>query len=237
MSEEEVRLRDAMPRPLLAVFAVLAIAGLAATVALLIRPPQAAEVPLAERRPAARAPYDHDPIEVFPAPVPEEIPAFRAPCEEVAGARPEGGPSFVARVRDAMSLICGVAKGGPDAELTRAARAFDGVTIRIAEFARSGIESTLDEDARVVWVNLKLTARQRTATELAPVLLHEAVHLLEPGGTAAIELRARRVEDAACRTFLRPADRPFWCQDAAAIIALPEPEALALLAAAGFPPA
>ena len=233
---QEPRLIDAMPRPVLAVFLLAGVVGLVAAVVTIVRPPTFDTVPVQERRPPPALPLTHDPSEVFEAPRPSERPAFDAPCAAVEGARPEGGTSFVRRITDALRLVCSVAAGGPDADLTTAARALDGVRIRVAGFERTGAESTADLDARVIYVNVKFTEKARPAAELVPILLHEAWHLAHPRRPvdAEDELAARRVEVAACREFILVANWPRWCEDAQALTTIPLEDALALLVSAGY---
>ena len=233
-----IRLRDAMPTPLLVVFVITALIAVTASVVVLIRPPAFEEVLLQERRPPPASPYSHDPVRVFPAPIPDEDIAFDPPCEAVATADPVGGVAFVRRVTSALSDICTLQGASVGPQARAAIGGFAGTEIRIAEFERSGIESTIDFSTRTIYVNLKLTRRDTDVAPLIPVLLHEAWHLAHSDRniTAAQELDARRAEHEACRQFIRPTEWPRWCEDAAGLVERPEAEALALLVSAGYAP-
>lgn len=230
------RLVDAMPRPLLIVFALAALVGLGVSLVFIIRPPSFETVALQDRRPPPRAPFAHDPARVFPAPLPDvEIP-FEPPCEEMRATTVLGGTSFVARITEALDRICALRGGSVDPIVGRAVRGFDGATIRIAQFERSGIESTSDLSARTIWLNLKLVRRDIPVRDAIPVLVHEAWHLAHAGETvtAEQELNARKAEHEVCRLIISSPDWPRWCQDARALVSMPEAEALSMLAAAGF---
>lgn len=236
-TEERVRLLEAMPRPILVVFVLACVAAIGISVAFIFRPPRFETVALQERRPPPRAPFAHDPVRVFPAPLPDIDIPFDPPCARVTGARPLGGVSFVRRVTESLAQICTLRGGSIPPEVARAIDGFDGATIRIAEFSRTGIESTVDFSERTIWVNLKLTRRTSPTSHLTPVLLHEAWHLANASErvTAQQELAARRAEHEACRQFIPSDDRPRWCEDARDLVSMPEADAIALLAAAGYP--
>lgn len=231
------RLLDAMPRPLLVVFALACLVALVASLFAILSPPTFETVRIEDRRPPPAGSVTHGAGEVFPAPTPTVDIPYDPPCDEVATVTVLGGVSFTERVEDALALVCTVARGGPSPTLTRAVAGLEGATIRIAEFEVTGVESQADRRSKVVSVNLKFTERRRSARELAPVLLHEAWHLAnadEPV-TAAAELDARAVEVAACREFITLAEWPRWCEDARALTTLPRADALALLVEAGYP--
>lgn len=234
---EERRLRfvDAMPRPLLALFALVSLTALVVSVLALLRPPQA-PVAVQDRRPPPRGTLSHDVRRVFPAPLPSQVERIEAPCPAVAGVVPQGGVAAVRRLEVALERICALTKGGVAPELGQAARGLAGATIRFADFRRTGVDSTLDYASRTIYLNVKLALSRTPVTHVAPILLHEGWHL-EHGAepvTAAQELSARRVEVAACRELIRRTDWPRWCRDAAALTDLPEARALDLLVAAGY---
>jgi hypothetical protein len=230
------RLVDAMPRPLLVVFALAAVAGIVISLAFIIRPPAFEAVPLQDRRPPPHATYAHDPVRVFPAPLPDFTVDFEPPCAQVRGVRVLGGSSFVARVGDALGRICTLRGASIDPQVKTAVAGLGGATLRIATFERSGIESTLDFSTGTIWLNLKLTRRDSPVQDLIPVLAHEAWHLANASDpvTAEHELAARRVEHAVCRELIPVDDWPRWCSDARDLATMPAAEAVALLASAGF---
>ena len=234
--QEGPRLLDAMPRPLLVVFVAAALVATVASLFAILKPPTFGTVDVEDRRPPPSGGVTHDAGEVFPAPTPTVDIPYDPPCPEVGSVAVIGGVSFVRRVEDALALACEVARGGPSDVLTAAIGGFEGATIRIAEFERSGVESHAELRTRTISVNLKFTERRRSARELIPVLMHEASHLLNASDplTARAELAARAVEVAACREFIPLADWPRWCDDARALTDLPEEDAIELLVSAGY---
>jgi hypothetical protein len=230
------RLVDAMPRPLLILFVVLGVVALGGSIYLLLQPPERGEVPLGERRAPPAAPYSHDPVEVFTAPTPSSIPDTRAPCEEVAGVRAVGGVSFVRRMERVLQRACEVAGPGVPQVLADSVAGLAETELRIAEFTRTGLETTADRAERVIYVNLKFTRRETPLEDVLPPLLHDAWHLLSPDVeiTASDELVARTVEVEACRAFINPDRWPRWCADAKALTDLPRADAIELLVSAGY---
>lgn len=230
------RLVEAMPRLLLILFVVLGVVALVGSITLLLRPPDRGEVPLGERRAPPAPPFSHDPVEVFAAPTPPAIPATEARCEEVAGVRAIGGASFVRRMERLLQRACEVAGPGVPQVLAESVAGLRGTELRIAEFTRSGLETTADRAEGVIYVNLKFTRRDTPLEDLLPPLLHDAWHLLRPGSeiTASDELVARTVEVEACRAFINPDRWPRWCADAKALTDLPSQDAIELLVSAGF---
>lgn len=234
MKRPAPRLRDAMPRPLLVVFAVACVVALAAAVVLVIRPPSFETVPLQERRPPPDGALTHDVDEIFPAALPETQPRFDPPCPAVEGVSVLAGPAGAVRLRSVLGHACTLTGPALTGEVRSAVGALGAATIRFAQFRRTGAESALDRRTGTIWLNIKYAERDLPVTQVVPVLLHEGAHLADPDPTAAGELRARRVEERACRELITPDDWPRWCSDAAAIVALGEEEALALLVRAGF---
>lgn len=230
------RLIDAMPRPLLVLFAAAAVAALVAVAALLVSPPGRDDVPVAERRPPPRGPYSHDVGDLVPAPLPTAVPTVEPPCEAVRGVRLIGGGDALRRLNAALTRACGLVGAGE--EVDRAVRALAGATVRFGIFDRSGVESTVEFGARTVWLNAKFAVRKVPVSHIVPVLVHDAWHLANPSEpvSAAQELAARRVEATACRGLIAPDDRPRWCEDADALARLPEARAIERLVAAGYSP-
>jgi hypothetical protein len=233
------RLRDAMPRPLMVVFAFGAIVALVASTVALLRPPTPA-VPLQDRRPPPRVPRSHDVGAIAPAPVPSVAPDVVPPCVEVSGVRILGGGAAVGRLRAVLERVCTLAGGGVSPDLARAVAALSQPTeLRFGGFDVTGVESTLDRApgaTPTIWLNIKLSLRSTPAADLAPILLHEAWHRAHPTYAigAADELAARRVEVEVCRLLVAIDRWPRWCRDARGLTTLPEPRALELLRSAGY---
>ncbi len=235
--ERAPRFLESMPRPVLVVFLLAGVVALVAAVVIVIRPPTFGTVALEDRRPPPDGVFTHDPGRVFPAPLPDEGISFDPPCDAFATTRPVGGRAFIERVTEGLRQACTLQGASIPAEVLTAIDGLAGATIRIAEFERSGIESTADLGARIIWVNLKLTSRLGgNRADMVPVILHEAFHLAGTGEvlTAERELAARRVEAEACRQFVPIDEWPRWCEDARDLTALPDDEAIALLVSAGF---
>lgn len=231
----DIRLLDAMPRPLLVVFVSLALVAIGAAVFVLVRPPTFDPVSVAERRPPPSEAFTHDAIKVVAAPTPSVIPTLPAPCEAVDGARLIGGGDAVLRLRGALEQACRL-ESGVSADVTAAVRALDRATIRFAGFQRTGVESTLEISTRTIWLNVKFARTKLAIANIVPVLLHDAWHLahLADGVDATQELGARRVEVAACRHVLDVRSWPRWCEDARALTDLAPGAATALLRGAGY---
>lgn len=235
----KVRLRDAMPRPLLALFAAAALAALALALVLMIRPPKPATLALGERRSPPRATLTHDVGRIVPAPVPTPFPPEAVACPAFAGVRIEGGEAAFRRIADGLRPLCALAGPSISVELRQAIEGLRDVTIRFAAFQRTGEEATTDLSRRRLYLNVRF-ARSNTPTILpAPVLVHEGYHLAHASErvTALGEFRARQAELEACKHLI---DRDKWirnCDDADRIVGLGEARGVSLLQAAGFPAA
>lgn len=213
------RLRDAMPRPLLAAFVVLAALVLAGTAVLILKPPRPADVAVTDRRPTPAPPFSHDALGVQPVLPPRAQLPFDPPCPEVAGVRVVAGGAGLARFREILARACPLAGPGVPDDVRAAVRALaGGVTLRFAAFTRSGTESTLDHTANVLYLNVRYASTKIPVLDVVPVLLHDAAHLAFPGFSDQDEMRARRVELATCRHLISIDEWPRWCRDARALV-------------------
>lgn len=213
------RLREAMPRPLLVTFIVLAALVLVGTAALILKPPGAADVAVGDRRPTPAPPFSHDAVGVQPVVPPRAQLPFDPPCPEVAGVRVVAGGAGLARFRAILARACTLGGAGVPDDLRDAVRSFaGGVTLRFATFTRSGTESTLDHAANVLYLNVRYASTEIPVLHVVPILLHDATHLAFPGFTPVDEMRARRVELATCRHLIPIAEWPRWCRDARALV-------------------
>lgn len=237
-AKSAVRLRDAMPRPLLITFLAAGAAALALIALLLVWPPRPAALPLAERRSPPRGVLSHDVGRIVPAPVPSVLPVGpAAPCTALARVTIEGGVAARQRLMAGLRPLCALTGPSISPELRDGIAGLDGVVLRFAAFQRSGEEASTDLPAGRIFVNLRF-ARTNTPTILVtPILVHEGWHLAHQGErvTASGEFKAREAELGACRQLI---DRDKWirnCEDAENIVNLGEERAVALLMTAGFP--
>jgi hypothetical protein len=230
-----LRFVDAMPRALFVVFAAGVVAALALATWALLRPPLP-PVALEDRRPPPRGPYTHYAGRIAPAPLPSIVPTVPAPCPAVARTRIVGGGDAVVRIGTALQRLCALSGGGVPAELRTAIGGLDGATLRFGGFSRTGVESTADVPARVIYINIKLALHRIPPVNLAPVIVHDAWHLARApeAVTAQEELGARAAEVQACRQLIDVRAWPRWCRDADRLTAMPRENAIRLLVSAGF---
>ncbi|HEX9696957.1 MAG TPA: hypothetical protein VGB64_11675 [Actinomycetota bacterium] len=231
----ELPFRQAMPRGLLAVFAIAAIAGIALTVVVLIDPP-ATEIAIAERRSPPSAGLSHDVGPIVLAPIPEVLPSTSLPCDALRGVVIEGGDPAQVRLGGVLDRLCPHADG--DSDVARSIRALSAARLRFAVFTRSGDFSTLSiaEPFRVL-INIRFARRDVSAAMIGPLLVHEGFHLLHAGEpmTAGLEFEARQAELRACRLLI---DIELWdrgCTDARRLVEFGRVRAIDELVAAGFP--
>lgn len=231
----EPRFIDAMPRPLLVLFAILCVAALAVTAILMVRP-TTATVALQDRRPAPAGDFTHDVGLIVPAPLPRAIPTLPAACPAVETTKIVAGGDGVLRIRAVLKEVCRLAAGGVPADVTAAIPGLRDATIRFGGFDRTGAESTTDLRARTIWLNIKFALRKTRIESIVPVVLHEAWHLTSARTpvTAGQELAARHVEDDTCGLVLPESAWPRWCHDARALARMPSSRAIALLVSSGY---
>jgi hypothetical protein len=184
-----------------------------------------------------RSVFTHDVGRITAAPLPSVIPTAAPACDLYRDTRLVAGGDGVARLRQALALICPLEKGGLGDDVSSAARALSRATIEFGLFTATGVDSTMDAGARIVWLNARYALRSVPLEQLAPSLLHEAFHLIDPDApvTAERELRARAVELAVCKQLVPIDDWPRSCRDADGLLRLDRARALALLESAGYP--
>jgi len=232
----KLRFRDSMPKPLMGVFAVLAVGALVLALWLVLKPPTNPTQPLAQRLLAPTGTYAHDVGRIVPAPIPSPAPTPGPVCSPLGALRIEAGAAGQTRLAAAVRALCALGQGGVPRELQTAVLGLDGATLRFAAFDRTGEEATADLAADVLYVNVRF-ARANTPTILvAPVLVHEGWHLAHRGQavTAEQEYFARVAELEACKQLI---DRDKWirnCEDAEQLVGLGESRAVDLLVAAGY---
>lgn len=230
----DLPIRHAMPRGLLVTFVALGVVAIFATGWLLIRPTDLASIPVQDRRPAPAGGFSHDPVRVVPVPPPRVVPGAEPPCEAFVGTRWVMSGDGLTRLFQALEQACSLVGPGIDDETRQAIAGLGRATIRFAQFERTGIESTVDLEDGVIWLNLRFADRAIKPIEMLPLLLHEGYHLAgsPEGPDAEAELAARRVELQACREFIPRADWKRWCNDADALLGADDPGGL--LRSAGY---
>jgi hypothetical protein len=234
--EPGLRFIDAMPRPLLIMLLVAGAVAIAASVIVIVSPPKFSTVSVQSRRPPPRGSLTHDVGRIVPGPLPSHVPTFTPPCSAVSSTKLVAGGPGVERLRAVLAQICSLAHGGVPAEVTKAIGGLRGATIRYAGFGRSGVESTADLKAKIIWVNIKFSQQRLPVEQLAPVVLHEGWHLAHAADpvTAEQELGARGTEVATCRQLIQISKWPRWCSDARALTEIPQSQAIDLLVSAGY---
>lgn len=233
----KLRFIDAMPRPLLVVFAMAGLAAVVAALVFIIHPPESATIPVQDRRPPPHGTMSHDVGKLVPAPLPSVLSSLPPACSAFSSTALKVGPAGAVRLRGVLIDLCRLSHGGVPADLTIAIDGLKDATIRFAAFQRAGVESTLDFATGTIWLNLKFSQSNLAIEAVAPVIVHEGWHLahLSDAVTAQQELDARRAEVDACRELIAADKWPRWCDDARTLTDLPVARAIALLVSAGYP--
>jgi hypothetical protein len=186
------------------------------------------EVPVEARRPPPGAQLTHEVGEFLvgeAAPVP-----YDAPCSQLEGVRIAGTASDQALLRQSLAGLCNTPLPD-DALAALTAFAADGGVVRFALFEATGIDSAAELDGGRILVNARFEQMGR-ARWIAPLVAHDAVMLAGDPETAETALRAREVEAEVCRRLLGTEDPSRACEDAEAVLDLPDP--LAALRAVGY---
>lgn len=159
--------------------------------------------------------------------------AVPAECPLVEGIMAGGTSADVERISAGVNALCEVTVPGGAAERLGTFAGAGGV-VRFAQFEATGVDSTLDlgGEVPVVLVNARLAQPSTDPRWISPLLVHDVAYVeLEPG-LASAELEARTAEDRICGQLFTE-DRPSRaCDDAAALLALPDP--LGALQEAGY---
>lgn len=225
-----------MPRPLIVAFGILAAAAVTLIVVLMVRPPSPNDLPVAERRSEPTATLSHDTVEAQLVDVPDQLPPFTPPCEEVRGVVVEGGQPAHERIGDVLRMLCPYARAGAPADVQSAVRALGRARIRFALFTRTGDLSTIDLSANRIQLAVALSRTNVPPVIIGPLLVHEAVHLVAGRPvTAGQEYAARVAELAACRLLIEVDRFPRGCLDAQELVSLGAQRAIAELIESGFP--
>jgi hypothetical protein len=213
-----------LPRWFVLLGAVALVAAIATAIAaFVVFGPE--EVPVEARRPPPGPALTHD-VGEFLIGETAEVP-YEAACPHLDGVRIAGTPSDQELLRLSLAGLCNVPLDD-DARAALADFAGDGGVVR---FAPTGVDSAAQLDGERILVNAKFVQLNRSRW-IAPVIAHDAVVLAGDPASAETALRARQVEVEVCRRILGTEDPSRGCDDAEAVVALPDP--LAALRAVGF---
>ncbi len=192
-------------------------------------------IDVAARRPVGTATVTHDRGDA----------ALNRTTDRVAGPGCAGGITLVgdrgatAAGRRALSATCQLLESGrfPTAQQGLARWAAEDGVLRFAVFERSGVDSSARIDDGHPVIELNARYQFQDATQAAPFVVHELVHLASggwPGApvTAAGELAAMQAQAAACGRLAFATQAPRGCVDAETLAAADDP--LARLQAAGY---
>lgn len=187
------------------------------------------EVPVAERRPP---PGGGLVTGVGAISVGDSRPTtYGAACPNLDGVQVAGTDAERDVLGRGLAVLCNTPLDDATADrLERFASA--GGVVRFAVFEATGVDSTADLESTPPRILLNAKFRGTTPAYVAPLVAHDVTFLDADPATARAALAARRVEDAVCERVLGDRRPSRACDDAAELVALPDP--LAALRAAGF---
>lgn len=187
------------------------------------------EVPVAARRPPPGNGLTNDVGEYV---VGESRPVeYADACTMLRGVHIAGTEADREPLRLGLAALCNTRLPPAVADRISLFAATGGV-VRFAQFEMTGVDSTArpQDDPPVILVNARF---QRTdPLWIAPLVAHDAVLLGGDPSTAAGALEARRAEKTVCDRVLGGRRAGRGCEDAAALLDLPDPQAA--LREAGF---
>ncbi len=188
------------------------------------------EQPVEERRPPPGGELTHD-VGEYAVGEAEPVP-FDAPCPALDGVRIAGTESDLQLLREALSALCNT-ELPPDAITALSRLAAHGGIVRFALFESTGVDSAADLDRTPprILLNVRFSQMGRPRW-VAPVIAHDAMMLAGDPARAETALRAREVEALVCERLLGTEQTSRGCEDAAALLALPDP--LAALREVGY---
>lgn len=187
------------------------------------------EIPVAARRPPPANGLTND-VGQFVVGETEPV-LYEDACPLLQGVRIAGTPQDQQALRLGLAALCNTSLPPVISDRIELF-ANAGGTVRFAQFQSTGVDSTVrgEREPHEILVNAKL---QRTdPLWIAPIVAHDAVLLGTAPATAAGALEARRAEDLVCDRVLSGRRESRGCEDAEALLALPDPEAA--LREAGF---
>jgi hypothetical protein len=176
------------------------------------------EVPAAERRPPPSERLTHDVGDLVLGETPPR--PWDEACPLLQGIRIAGLDPDLEALETALRALCEAELLDPEASALQTL-AQRGAVIRFAVFELTGVDSTADRDAPVLHVNGRFTATD--PRWIAPLVVHDAVMLSGEPESAETALAARQAEDRTCRALFAGERASRGCDDAAAVVALPDP--------------
>ncbi|MGH8897993.1 MAG: hypothetical protein ACRDZ4_13470 [Egibacteraceae bacterium] len=153
-------------------------------------------------------------------------------CPTLGGVQVAGTAADQRALTSGLDALCGVRL---DVEVAIRLREFAraGGVLRFAQFQATGVDSTADLQARPPRVLVNAKFARADPTWIAPLVAHEVTFVELDPTLASSALAARKVEAQVCAALFAGGRRPSrGCQDAKALLALPDP--LAALRTAGF---
>lgn len=187
------------------------------------------EVPLAERRPP---PAGGLVTAAGAMSVGESRPQpYEAACPTIAGIQVAGTDTERDVLERGLAVLCNIPVDDATADRLERFAAAGGV-VRFAVFEATGVDSTADLEGTPPRVLVNAKFRTTNPAHVAPLVAHDVTFLDEDPASAEAALTARRVEHAVCERALAGQRPSRACDDAAELLAMPEP--LAALRAAGF---
>jgi len=188
-----------------------------------------AEVPVAARRPPPADGLTNDVGEYqIGSTTPE---AYTETCPMLAGIHIAGESADLQALRTGLARLCNVTL--PDDVADRLSRfASAGGVVRFAQFQQTGVDSTALLDAEPPLILLNARLQRGDPRWIAPAVAHDVTFLDVDPATAEGALTARGVEHLVCQRALGDARSSRGCEDAAALLALPDP--VGALRGAGF---
>jgi hypothetical protein len=184
------------------------------------------DVPVAARRPPPAEGFTNGVGDLrvgTTAPVPLE-----PPCPALDGLRIGGTEADRAVLAAGLQRLCDLPP--EQATLVEDFAAADG-TVRFAQFADTGVDSTASRTEPLILLNNRFAVADEPAW-IAPLVVHDLTVLGGEPGTAATALAARQAEAEACRTLLDDPTASRACRDASALLASQDP--LHALRAVGY---
>lgn len=185
------------------------------------------EVPVAARRPPPGPALTHD-VGAFHVGDSESV-RWEDACPLLLGVRIAGTVADRAALAAGLEALCEIRLPQEIALPLRDFAGAEGV-VRFAQFEATGVDSAAQADPLRVLVNAKFTTANPAG--IAPLVAHDAVMLAGDPSDAETALAARRAEALVCERVFTEQRPTRGCDDARALLALPDP--LAALRDAGY---
>lgn len=187
------------------------------------------EVPVAQRRPPPTGELTHD-VGDYVVGTSDPV-VYEEACSLLQGVQIAGSEADQQALRLGLSALCNTSLPPVISDhVTKFAQ--DGGIVRFAQFQSTGVDSTAlrDGDPPQILLNAKL--QRSDPLWIAPVVVHDVMLLAGAPETAQGALTARQAEDLVCDRILSGRRESRGCDDAEALLGLPDP--LGALRAAGY---